>query len=309
MSGLAGAIVDRVAARVSALQAVEATDGPTAYTRRLDGRRAGPLDPSRLMDRLRRDPWPGLADHSPTDGVLVCVGDSITMGMYSGNYVALLRRGFPAAHIVNAGINGNLAHTVAGRLNPIVACRPDAVTLLIGTNDVNATFNSTWAKRYRREQRLPRDADLALYVEGVSSAIDGLRERTDARLALLEIPMLGEDLDSPINEVVRTYNAALHEVAADRAVPCLPLYQRLAALIDPSAQPPPYDGSLVPAVRVVARRVLLRRTWDEAGRAEGLALLTDHIHLNDRAAGVIADLVAGFVGDSPRGPDTSQAAP
>lgn len=44
--------------------------------------------------------------------------------------------------------------------------------------------------------------------------------------------------------------------------------------------------------------LLLRRSWDDIGRRNGLALLTDHIHLNDRAADILADLVNGFLDPS-----------
>ena len=45
----------------------------------------------------------------------------------------------------------------------------------------------------------------------------------------------------------------------------------------------------------LVRRLVLRQSWDEISRAHGLALLTDHLHLNDRAAAVVADLVADWL--------------
>jgi len=40
---------------------------------------------------------------------------------------------------------------------------------------------------------------------------------------------------------------------------------------------------------------ILHRSWDRISAANGLAVLTDHIHLNDRAAVRAADLVADFI--------------
>jgi lysophospholipase L1-like esterase len=45
----------------------------------------------------------------------------------------------------------------------------------------------------------------------------------------------------------------------------------------------------------LVRRLVLRRSWNEVSEAHGLALLTDHLHLNDRAAAVLADLIAGWL--------------
>ena len=39
----------------------------------------------------------------------------------------------------------------------------------------------------------------------------------------------------------------------------------------------------------------LHRPWDRISAANGLAALTDHVHLNDRAAALAADLVADFI--------------
>jgi lysophospholipase L1-like esterase len=70
----------------------------------------------------------------------------------SADYLALLRArlGSDGYEFVNAGINGNLAWNVLQRLDEVVACRPDAVTLLVGTTDVLATFGPAWEPMYRR---------------------------------------------------------------------------------------------------------------------------------------------------------------
>ena len=74
---------------------------------------------------------------------VVCVGNSITHGQVSYNYVNILseRLSDNGYQFVNAGINGNLAYNVVKRLGKIIECDPDYVTLLIGTNDANASLS------------------------------------------------------------------------------------------------------------------------------------------------------------------------
>ena len=48
-------------------------------------------------------------------------------------------------------------------------------------------------------------------------------------------------------------------------------------------------------VRAILSHTVLRRSWDDISRRNGLTVLTDHIHLNDRAAGIAADLVEGAI--------------
>ena len=52
-----------------------------------------------------------------TSRLVACLGDSITQGQVSANYVKLLERRWESngVRFVNAGVNGDLAHNVAQR--------------------------------------------------------------------------------------------------------------------------------------------------------------------------------------------------
>jgi lysophospholipase L1-like esterase len=230
--------------------------------------------------------------------LVACVGDSITQGSVSANYVDLLARRTTSSEFefVNAGVNGNLAWNVLQRLDAVIARRPDVVTLLIGTNDVNATLNEKWQGRYRKEQRLPVRASLAWYLESVAAILDRLAAESTALVLVVQIPMLGEDLTSTLNQRIDEYNAALHEICAERGLPCLPLHDRLVALMPPGHVPPAYTGDRMLIVKSLVGHSLLRRSWDEVSRRNGLTVLTDHIHLNDRAAVALADLIDDALG-------------
>jgi lysophospholipase L1-like esterase len=236
-----------------------------------------------------------VAGRRPTTTTLVaCVGDSITHGSASANYVDELSRrmGVDGFQFINAGVNGNLAWNVLQRIDAVIACRPDVVTLLIGTNDVNATFDDEWQDQYRKEQDLPQRASLAWYRENVAAILDRLSTRSSARVLVLEIPMLGEDLSSTMNQRVDEYNVALRELCAERGVACLPLHDRLAALLPTGHVPPPYTGDRMVIVTSVTSHLVMRKRWDDVSARLGLAVLTDHIHLNDIGASVVADLIA-----------------
>ncbi len=234
-----------------------------------------------------------------TRTLVVCVGDSLTHGVMSADYLALLRGrlGGDGYEFVNAGINGNLAWNVLQRLDDIVACRPDAVTLLVGSNDILGALGPPWEPMYRRQQHIPVTPTLAWYIENVRAIIDRLRAETGARLAILDLPPLGEDLVSEINGRVVEYNEALRDVAAAAGVEVLPLHDRLVALLPEDHTPPPFDGRRDLMGSALVRRLALRRSWNEVSAAHDLALLTDHVHLNDRAAAVVAKLVEGWLAD------------
>jgi acyl-CoA thioesterase I len=103
------------------------------------------------------------------------------------------------------------------RIDEVIRCQPDIVTLQAGTNDVNATYNAFWARTYRRQQRIPQTPTLDWYIECVEGIMARLQSQTSARIAVLDIPMIGEDLDSDMNSRVDAYNQALRRVAAATA--------------------------------------------------------------------------------------------
>lgn len=228
-----------------------------------------------------------------TSTLVVCVGDSLTAGQLSADWVGLLaeRLGPQGYEFVNAGINSQLAWNVLQRLDEVIACDPDAVTLLVGTNDVLATLSAAHEARYRRYQQLPQPPTLGWYLDNVERILDRLATETHARLVVLELPLLGEDPDSEHNRRVQRYNAGLRERCAQRGVACLPLYGRLVELLPDESRATDRSGATGPMVAAAARRLILRQDWNTVSATQRLQLLTDHVHLNDTAAAVLADLV------------------
>jgi acyl-CoA thioesterase I len=229
--------------------------------------------------------------------VVVCVGDSITEGVGSADWVAMLRRRVEQQDIqvVNAGVAGDLAWNVVQRLDSIIQCAPDIVSLMIGTNDVALAPESRLNRLTLRMKGVRQPPTLEWFVENVSIILRRLRSETSARIAIVEIPMLGEDLTSKTNERVNRYNEALHTIAAEQAIDCLPLHGRLAKLLPPGHVAPPYEMKIGPTMKAQFQHHVLRHSWDEVSAGSGLSLLSDHTHLNERAAHVVADLVADFV--------------
>lgn len=236
-----------------------------------------------------------------TAQLVVCAGDSITRGRSSANWVDILQRRLaPRGYqFVNAGIDGGLAWNVLQRIGDVVRCQPDTVTVQVGTNDINATYNAYWEKTYRRQQHIPQTPTLDWYSECVDEILTRLQSQTSAHLAVLDVPMIGENLTSGMNCRVDACNQALRRVAAAHAVECLPLHDRLASLLPQGHNPPPYTGRVGPMIRASMRHNILHRSWDRISAANGLTVLTDQVHLNDRAAAVAAALVSEFITADP----------
>jgi hypothetical protein len=159
---------------------------------------------------------------------VACVGDSITEGVGSADWVAMLRDrvGPQDVQVVNAGVAGDLAWNVLQRLDAVIQCEPDMVSLMVGTNDVALEPKSSMNR-------------FVLRMKGVRQAPAGGATATQSR-------------------------------------------------------PARYQAKGGPMMKAQFQHHVLHRS-DAASARNGLVLLSDHTHLGERAAQVVADLVAEFV--------------
>lgn len=215
---------------------------------------------------------------------VVCAGDSHTHASLSSDYVAMLRarHGCHGFAFINAGQNGSTGQDLLRRLPEIVSCEPDAVTILIGTNDARTGF--------------PEAAEHC-FQQSLSALVSGLHSQTKARIALLSIPPLGEDPAAEINRGIDRCNAVIRRVANQDAADYLPFGESLRSLIERSDIPSPLPFKLRAGLLLGAaiQHYVLRRNWNAIAMRKGFAIHTDQIHLNDRAGAMAADLIGAWL--------------
>jgi lysophospholipase L1-like esterase len=234
---------------------------------------------------------------------VVCFGASLTAGTVSFNYLELLgaRPSLAEFRFINHGVDGDLAWNGLQRLDKVIADRPDFVSILIGTNDVNATMSERNWLRYKSFNHLPTEPTLAWYESNLTIIVQRLKQETRAQLALLSLAVIGEDLEHEANRKIVLYNEAVRRVAAQEKVAYLPLHERMVAYLRENeaerAQLPPRleyrDG-----LHNTGNALGLHNTgvsWDEVSRRNGLLLTTDCLHLNSIGAGMIADLIEAWL--------------
>jgi lysophospholipase L1-like esterase len=231
--------------------------------------------------------------------VLVLLGDSITHGRIGVNYADMIAdrpegRDF---EIINAGINSELAWNNLQRLDEVIQCDPDIVTVLIGTNDANATMSEDIKRDYIRNMKLPREPSSEWYRRSLSSIVEGLKAKTRAKIALLSIPTIGENTSDPAFMRSSDYSAIVKEVAEETDTTYLPLHEKMTEYLRKTHGNVkyPYQRYKVGIIRGIISRYLFRRTWDDIARGSGFTLHVDYLHLNTAGARMVADLISDFV--------------
>jgi lysophospholipase L1-like esterase len=230
---------------------------------------------------------------------VVCFGDSLTRGQVSADYLTMLESRTTGGHFTftNAGVNGDLAYNALQRIDPVIEQQPEFVTVLLGTNDANASLSEKNIRMMTRMKKLTTRPTIDWYRENLTAIAKRLTTETSAKVALLSLPVLGQELGS--ESVLRSaqYSAVVKEIAESCDVTYLPLNETQTAHLRAGGHTPGIafrDGRALSA-RAATQHFVLGRSFDSISRRRGLELTTDMIHQNTRGATIIADLIAEFL--------------
>jgi len=187
---------------------------------------------------------------------------------------------------------------VRQRVGEIIRCQPDVITILIGSNDALATLNAENAARYVKQMGLPRTPDKEWYARNLAAVVDRLQAETRARIALLSLPPITEDVSHAGYKRAIDYSAVVRQVALEKNLTYLPLNEQMVDLIakKPVIKKSDYKGGDRKGLyTAIVSHYLLGRDWDTIADDNGFLFLTDSIHLNGRGAKVVADLITPFL--------------
>jgi lysophospholipase L1-like esterase len=230
--------------------------------------------------------------------VVVCIGDSITRGEVSYNYVDLLQERLGDGYeVINAGINSELSYEALQRLDQVLACEPAMVTVLIGTNDANASIVDEGALWTMQHRRLPFKPSIGWYEENMEAIVERLQRETRAHIALLSLPPIGEELGSQPVRTTRWFSEVVRRVARRYRVAYLPVFEQMTDYLTehPPAEKLEHENWQWHSVKAIFESKILGVELDEIAQEQGLVLHSDMLHLNSRGANMVVDLIENWV--------------
>lgn len=222
---------------------------------------------------------------------VVCLGDSITKGMVSYDWVQELSQKMPELPFLNHGKNGDLAYNALQRVEAVIRAKPDVVVILLGTNDVLHAVPGIELRIKKTD--LPQEPDINWFRLNLDQIIQQIQARTQARILIASLPVLGEGLHHLTNQMVQQYNDIIRQTAEQYRLVYLPFNEALVRILEeePVANPILLQESFGIIVKAMVRRLVLRQNYDRISAAYGLKLTTDTIHLNSRSGKILGDLV------------------
>ena len=296
--------------------------------------------------------------------VLVCLGDSLTHGKASSNWVDRVlpsvltkltagpstdtngtnnkdrdsdtstgttqSRPSPWTHkdplwVVNCGQNNVVSEVgLQERVGWALSCQPDAVVVLLGTNDSRALIERGWKNQLEfmwwtkeklsldvLEHNLDRTVEtlLSQHKQTQQSSSSGgsnnkktkSRSSSTIRVALCTLPPMSEDLNSVANHIVRLANQRIAAVAAKhhhRNCTLLDVYGAMEGQIrEQTSTRLPVGTVTLLAPLVGFCHYVCGYSFQTIASYIGHVVLLDCLHLNDVGGDLVKDLVVDFVTD------------
>jgi len=236
-------------------------------------------------------------DHSKK--VVVCFGDSNTHGNVSYDWVNDLSNQMTNYQFINAGKNSDLTYTLLTRIDDVIACKPDFVNILIGTNDVNSTMSLAMEERYQSIGRVDKNTkpNFEGFCQNYTQIIKRLKAETKAKISVMSLPVMGEDLSHEANLKADKYSEFIKELADNEQITYLPVREQQKTFLQQNQQPLKhrFEETYKLLNYSVISHYLLGKDWDYITQRHGFRLTPDNLHQNSIAGGMIRDLLKDFL--------------
>ncbi len=233
-------------------------------------------------------------DKSPKRFV-VFLGDSITHAGVSHDYVSDLAQNpsLKRFTMVNEGINSRLTYQILEKLEDTIRLNPEHIFILIGTNDLLASLSEEEFEEYQELWKLKEVPTLATYERNLNKIVSILKKGTQAKLHLISIPPLGENLESiPLQKTIE-YRDIMKKTAEEYEVSYLPLNETLIRELRkyPNQDSNTYYKNTPLIYWVIFKRYTFFQSWDSLSDQSGNRFMTDNIHLNARAGKILEEMI------------------
>jgi lysophospholipase L1-like esterase len=259
--------------------------------------------------------------------VLVCLGDSLTHGACSANWVddvvpsltKQLQKDIKTKTtltVVNAGQNGICTHTVLHeKVNHVVACRPDYIFIMIGSNDAMAIYREDWASERMHAWNLTEKPTEDVLIRNLTDTVKALLDQTTAVIAIATLPPFGENVNSASNKIIQSINSRiktleyhfLGEIKSDSRettrVSVIDVNSALWAEINSqrsrkNTKPTHSIDMFLPYATVMGiLHCVFGLSWNALTRLSGNVVLCESLHLNEDGGSILRNEVVHWLMD------------
>jgi lysophospholipase L1-like esterase len=231
--------------------------------------------------------------------IILFLGASITQGRISVSFVKTLKQAIGSRQykFINQGMAGFESYNILKTLDKAINTKPDIVILLVGTNDILSALDPKLSRLSRKLKKIPHEPSLSNFCQNIIEIVKRLKQETHSKIAIASLPVLGENLDSKENKMVKEYNSELKLISETENVIYLPVFEKQESFLNQVIQGKGRD-CIKPskmAFKSLVQHYILFKGLDSISKKNGYILLTDGIHLNSIGSKFVADEIELFI--------------
>ena len=239
---------------------------------------------------------------------ILFLGASMTQGRISISFVNTLKQKLDRRQykFINHGIAGFESYNILKTLDKAIDTQPDFVILLGGTNDILSALDPKLSRLSRKLKKIPHEPTISNFCQNITEIVKRLKQSTHAKIAIASLPVLGENLDSKENKLVKEYNSELNLISKTEDLFYLPVFEKQVSFLNQVIQGKG-KNCIKPsnmAFKSLAQHYLFFQSLDSISKKNGFVLLTDGIHLNSIGSKFVADEIELFIRNSKRNMNT-----
>jgi lysophospholipase L1-like esterase len=220
---------------------------------------------------------------------IIFLGDSLTQGVYGGDFVTEIAALRPNDEIINAGVSGSTVLNLESRLDDIIAQAPDAVFLMVGGNDSISYSQPATRPYYKKSQNVP---DGAVTPEMFAQTYRDILQRLQLEFIQVWVGLPPKEYNPQTVESQKQYNDIARDIARSLNIPVLDLMEHF--LPDTVQDRQPIDLGLI---TTIGQRSAAKWNDYEAEREKhGFTYSFDGIHITPATAKTFAQLIHEFIG-------------
>ena len=147
-----------------------------------------------------------------------------------------------------------------------------------------------------REMKLPRRPDAEWYEENLRLIVQRLKKSTRAKIVLLSIPTIGEDIENFMFAVSKKYANISKKVAKDLDIDYLPLNEIMVEYSQKNEASPrfsPHAQRKLMVLALISNKFGV--SYKKISKWIGFDLHMDFLHLNHKGASLVADLLFDYI--------------
>jgi lysophospholipase L1-like esterase len=221
---------------------------------------------------------------------IIFLGDSLTEGIYGGNFVDIIRQRFPEHEIINAGMSGSTIINLERRLDEVIEQSPDGVFVMTGGNDSISYSQVGTRPYYKKAREIPEGF---VSPEQFAQTYRDVLQRLQLAFIQVWVGLPPKEYNPEVIASQKQFNAIVKEVADSLSIPTLDFMAEFEPPAEAVQDRPPIDIGLI---ATIGKRS--SEGWDDYENERqrlGFTYSFDGIHITPKTAERFAERIIDFM--------------